>query len=526
MLEDNRQQGGLGLFGLILFSLLTGIANCVHAQEKLTSSELQGRQLYRRGDPLVVVEVGDTKTQLDGTLFPCANCHGLRGEGKREAGISVPAISAPDLFADSAVRRRYDLKSLKQAIIRGLYPNHRPLSRAMPRYAFTEQQLTRLMAYLQRLGTDVDWDPGIDRAEIRLGTLLPLTGALAETGKLLKATLESCIADLNDRGAIYGRKLTLTALDSGANAEETLLALQNSLLENKVFALVSAYIPVVTADMYRLIEQENLPVISPLSFSPNEDSPLTATFFNFLPSYYDQSRALIEYWIGHVAPKADAEISKLAIVVSDDLQNRKLLPKILTYLKRYPQIELTQSIALHPNQKESVDDLSTLANVQIDAVLFLGNAQEFKHLSPLLADMKNQPVLLSLLELLGGNVLDSPDFSVNKALLATPFAFSKARLDVFRSKLSSQGVELLNPGLQNVACKAVEFVHAGLKQAGKQVSRSSFIDVLKHGNSLNMDFMPALEFSKYSPYGMKGGYVLNIDNKIGYSHRSEWVTVR
>lgn len=523
LLPDKRQQGA-GWLGLLLLSVLTGLGNFAHADQELTSSELLGRQLYRQGAPHAVVEIGDIKSKLDGTLFPCANCHGLRGEGKREAGVNIPSISAQALFVDSVVRRRYDQQSLKQAITRGLDSSLRRLDRAMPRYELTEQQLLQLIAYLQRLG--LDWEPGISSSEVRLGTLLPLSGNLAGTGKLLKATLEACIDDLNSRGPIYGRKLTLTVLDSGANAKETLFAFQNLLLENKVFALISVFIPIFTEDIYRLIEQENLPAIAPLSFMQSEDSPSTATFFNFLPTYEDQLRALIAYWAGNIAPKESSAISKLAVVVSDKLQSRKLLPKIRTQLKSYPQIKLTSLIELHPNQKQMSDDLSMLANLQIDAVLFLGNAQEIKYVTHLLADMKNQPVLLSVMGMLGGNVLESPDFSLEKVLLATPFAIQKGKFDVFQNKLRRHGIELLSPGLQDVACKAVEFVHDGLKQVGKQVNRSLLIDVLKNGTSLNMNFMPTLEFWADSPYGIRGSYVLNIDNKIGYSHMSKWVTVR
>lgn len=518
---DNSRHRRLIRSGWFLIALL----NHAQAQETLTASELQGRQLYRRGDPLAMVEVGGSETKVNGTLFPCANCHGNRGEGNREAGVEIPAISASALFVDSGVRRRYDLESLKRAITQGLDPNRRSLDLAMPRYHFTGEQLVRLLAYLQRLGTDRDWDPGIDGAEVRLGTLLPLSGAMADTGQLLKATLEACLTELNGRGAIYGRKLSLTVLDSGTNDPEARLARQNSLLEDQVFTIVSPYLPAWSAAMYRRIEQENLPVIAPLALTSGDASLSMTSFFNFLPTYDDQLAALIEYWLGSVTPKTDATILKLAVVVGDNLQNRALLPKIRSDLKRHPRIELTQTIELHANNQTSAL-VSSLGKLQIDGLLFLGNAQEFNSLRPVLADKKNQPVVLSSLEMLGGKAVESADFSLERLLLATPFALSNDRLERFRAKLSRQGVELLNPGLQNVACKAVELVHQGLKQVGKQLSRSAFIDALRQGNSLDMDFMPALEFVHGSPHGIRGSYILDIDNKAGHSRRSEWVSVR
>jgi cytochrome c553 len=70
--------------------------NRVRAQSatELTLQEKRGKQIYRKGEGdtneeiKAILSTGNLK--LPASSFPCANCHGLRGEGSKEGGLQPP----------------------------------------------------------------------------------------------------------------------------------------------------------------------------------------------------------------------------------------------------------------------------------------------------------------------------------------------------------------------------------------------------------------------------------------------------
>ena len=117
----------------------------------------------------------------------CANCHGFDGRGKPEGGVLPSNITWEELtksyghtYAGGRWHPAYAEHSLAQAIIDGVDPAGTQLAAAMPKYRMSREDLADLLAYLKRLADDSD--PGITDTSIKVGTLLPMTGPLAEIG--------------------------------------------------------------------------------------------------------------------------------------------------------------------------------------------------------------------------------------------------------------------------------------------------------------------------------------------------------
>src|SRR5687768_4711501 len=68
---------------------------------------------------------------------------------------------------------------------------------------------------------------------IRIGTLLPSQGPLAETGAAMRDVLVAHFSEVNAAGGIHARKLDLQIGEAGADASEL-----KRLLSSDVFALV------------------------------------------------------------------------------------------------------------------------------------------------------------------------------------------------------------------------------------------------------------------------------------------------
>ena len=74
----------------------------VSGADELSPGERRGRQIYRKGEDGAR---GEIKAVLNGDLempatsFPCANCHGRRGEGGNEGGLQPPPLNWEALVA-------------------------------------------------------------------------------------------------------------------------------------------------------------------------------------------------------------------------------------------------------------------------------------------------------------------------------------------------------------------------------------------------------------------------------------------
>src|SRR5258708_1021333 len=146
----------------------------------------EGRRIYRTGRSAAGPEItavigGEDGTEVSAAELPCGGCHGLDGRGRPEGGITPSdltweALTRPYEVGQPGSRRHpaYDRRTLKRAITLGIDAGGSPLQQAMPRYRLTQDQAAALIAYLERLGHEIE--PGVTAASLRIGVLLPPSG--------------------------------------------------------------------------------------------------------------------------------------------------------------------------------------------------------------------------------------------------------------------------------------------------------------------------------------------------------------
>jgi ABC-type branched-subunit amino acid transport system substrate-binding protein len=269
---------------IVACALAVATAPAAPAADDATAS---GRRIFARGGALgeVLATFSGTTTPLPPAVRRCAGCHGPDGAGSREGGVAIPPIGWMALAAPRAAspaqpgRPGYDLATLARALVEGIDPAGRPLAPGMPRFRLTSTQLTALSDYLAMVGTGRDLDPGIAADEIRVGAVLPLSGAQAAWGRAMRAGLETALAAA---GKIYGRRLRLVTADAGNDAAA---ALRHLLAGDQVFALLATMLP---AGVEEALE---VPVIGPLTPTPAQPSP---NQFYLLAPIGHQMRRLVD----------------------------------------------------------------------------------------------------------------------------------------------------------------------------------------------------------------------------------------
>jgi len=202
-----------------LLVLAAAGATMAAAAEPSGVDALAGRELYRA---------------------QCAGCHEADGSGGREGGVTVPAVDWGTLARPRIIepaRPPYDDSAFVRAVKSGTDAGGRLLAPAMPRLELAPAQFDRLRAYLAIVGTACDPEPGVGPAEIRIGAVLPLSGADAATGRAVEAAVR---AEFAEAGPIFGRVLKLQVEDPGGDVAAATARFATG---DRVLALVATLTP-------------------------------------------------------------------------------------------------------------------------------------------------------------------------------------------------------------------------------------------------------------------------------------------
>lgn len=282
-----------GACAVTLCVTLSLAASAAPGADNLTDTELlsRGRALYHGAAPITgAIRVGEAA--LPPAAAVCANCHGARGEGGREAGVEAPAITAQRLLAPSAGRAAYAspqhvLRAIEQGEGRGAVRLLAP----MPQYALSASERGALLAYLKVLGSEADQAQGVWPERIVVGSVLPLTGAARADGEHIRGALLSRFDTINRAGGVFGRQVELVVEDSGTNAQTFTQAAQRLIQQHGVFAVVGSLAPEMPAAVRELMRRSGTPFIGTLGVTLADSSERKLTYL--LPSVQRQLQQLL-----------------------------------------------------------------------------------------------------------------------------------------------------------------------------------------------------------------------------------------
>src|SRR5918998_570987 len=131
----------------------------------LTVEERRGKQIYLRGESAsgkeIMAYLGEASLEVPGSTMTCAGCHGFDGQGKPEGGVTPSNITWSALtkaygvtHASGRKHPPYTERAVELALTRGLDPAGNRLLNVMPSYQMSREDMSDLIAYLKRLGTD------------------------------------------------------------------------------------------------------------------------------------------------------------------------------------------------------------------------------------------------------------------------------------------------------------------------------------------------------------------------------------
>jgi branched-chain amino acid transport system substrate-binding protein len=136
---------------------------------------------------------------------------------------------------------------------------------------------------------------GVTDTEIRIGTLLPITGPAAPWGIPFAQGMRAYYDYINQQGGMYGRKIKLFVEDSQYSAPVATEAVRKLVEQDKVFALQGTLGSEVESAVYKYLEERGIPDM--YIAAPNNEftEPVVRTRFAVMPPYSMEGRVLARH---------------------------------------------------------------------------------------------------------------------------------------------------------------------------------------------------------------------------------------
>lgn len=490
----------------------------------LTPQERRGRAIYLRGESSSGKEIKAVVGEVDvpASTMTCAGCHGARGEGKTEGGVTAGNLTWANLTKpyghEHPTGRRhgpFDEASFVRAVGAGVDPAKNVMLAAMPRYEMSAEDAADLVAYIKRI--EDDQDPGLSDAAVRVGTLLPASGPLAATGAAMRDVLAAYFQEVNAGGGVFGRRVELQVAETGAGAAATTANARRLAEEGEVFAFVGGLSAGADKELLSLTQELEVPFVGPSTLLPRSGS--NRYLFYVLPGVAEQARALVNF---HAKRGAGAKVAvvyeqtEFAAAAADAVEEqcRKAGCGPVQKLP-YERGNNAAAAALVPTLKGAA------------AVFLFGTGVE-----PLFIKEAEaagwRPDLYMLGAMTGRDLVASvPAGFKDKIFVAFPTIpsdVSQAGAGELSALSAKYKFEIRHTAAQLSALVAAKLVAEGLKRGGRDITRERFITALEGLYDYETGLSPRLTYGPNRRVGAAGAYVIGVDpERKEFVPKSGWV---
>jgi ABC-type branched-subunit amino acid transport system substrate-binding protein len=500
------------------------------SRRELTPQEKRGKAFYLRGESASGQEITALMSDIDvpASTLTCAGCHGLRGEGITEGGVTAGPLTWSHLtkpygHTDDGGRKHqaFSESSFVRMLTAGLDPAGNKLAVAMPTYRMSQEDMTNLIAYLKRIETDTD--PGVDDTSIVLGTVMPEQNALSGLAQSMGDVLQAYFAEINSRGGIYNRKIELRVMHG--DSKLTVTNVKRLIDEEQVFAIVSGLSAGAEEGVAALTQQKEIPFIGPSTLMPQRGAPVNRYVFYLLPGLKEQARALASF----AAKKTDITNSRVAIVSPDIEFNRSLATSVEEQAKKVAWKSVATSY-YPPDGFTASSRVAALKQQGIDTVFFVGSGIEATAMLKEAETAGWNPSVYMLGTLVGRNIGDAVTVKTkDKIFLAfatVPADVSAAGAAEYSSLLQRNKLQSTHAAAQASAIAAAKVLVHALELCGKDLSRERLITTLEGLYEYETGLMPKITFGPNRRIGALGAYVVTIDpEKKLFPASVEWIAV-
>ena len=330
------------------------------------------------------------------------------------------------------------------------------------------------------LGTQAA-ETGVSADEIRIGQFAAQTGPAAELGKRMQLGILAHFAAVNSAGGIHGRKLKLISRDDGYEPEKAIAAVKALIEEDKVFALIGSVGTPTTLAAVPAINAAGIPLVGPFTGAQALREPFNRNLFHVRASYFDETERIVQYL-------STIGIKKIAVFYQNDSYGKAGLEGVLRALTKR-ELKPAATVKVERNSNDVAAALAEILEVRPEAVIQIS---AYKSCAALIkqAKAKSYSGQFFNVSFVGSNALadelgDAGAGVVISQVVPFPYTPSSAIVNEYQQRMTETGSKDYDFTSMEGFLAAKLFTE-GLRKAGKNLSRQSFISALESLHDYNL----------------------------------------
>lgn len=358
-------------------------------------------------------------------------------------------------------------------------------------------------------------EPGLTDTGIEVGAFLPSAGPMAGLTSSMRDVLEAYFAEVNSRGGVHNRKLTLRLFDTPAAAAAA--------QQPPVFAYVGGIIAGDEAELAKLAREQGAPVVGPATLMTETGTPPARQVFYLVPGVTEQARALANF----AASKAEWKKGRAAVVYGEGALSAAAATAAEEQLKKGGFGTVTKQ-TFKELGGDGASAARQLKQAGAEAIFIFGARGAEAALLRESVALGWAPRLFMLGMVDGRELLSTatPAFKdrIFLALPTVPSDVTEAGRWEFRMLLEKHSVVARNMAPQLAAFAAAKVFVEGLQRAGRDLTRERLLTALEGLSDFDTGVTPRLTFGPNRRVGAAGAYVMTIDpEKKEYAPAGGWV---
>jgi len=487
----------------------------------LTGAAMRGKRIYMegKGRKKITAFLPGAGIRAPGAGFPCVNCHLAGGAGQSEGGVRSADITWFTLTKEYGGPRPsgrthppYTGQAVRKAITDGLDPAGNVLASAHPRFGMDREDLDDLLAYMKMM--DSEPVPGVTDNAIRVGTLYPAGGPLAEGAREVRALLSGYAADVNARGGFYNRRLELVGIPYDPSLEGAPLAAARASVESEeVFCfLANIGIPADGAAA-RLLAAERVPVLVPLLSAPAGGYGADRYTFHVLASVKDQARVMVDF----LSDSTNGAKKRLGILYAKDASGEKGAEGAREQAEKHG-LRVAAELSFVPGAFDAPEAVRRMGGDRVDAVLYFGGPSDALAFARGAAGENGGPPFLAPATMVGDALHAAPPGFLRRVHLAAPLAppdEGSAEMADFRRIREKYSVGDRHRSFQLLAYAGTVLLEEGLRRSGKGVTREKLVGAIGNVWKLRTGVTPPLTYNANRRTGAPGAAIVRVDPGTG-----------
>jgi len=485
------------------------------AAAELTEAEQRGKELYLTGlSPSggeVTALMGADRIRLPGRAAACGGCHGHDGTGRPESGIIPSNVtwtyltkSYGHIHEGGLMHEPFDDASLARYMRTGVYPGGAKGDPSMPVYDMSPSDLVDLVAYLKRIGDDVD--PGVSDTSITVATVIPSAGPLVDMGHAIRDVLAASFERVNSGGGIYGREIVFEVHELDADPKIAPGLLATWLAARQPFALVSPFTPGIEPEVNGAARDERVPIIGPWTLYPVESYSLNRSVFYLVSGLAEQARTMIDF----VAPQLGDDGVRAAVLHPGGRSVGGAVETIETACRDAGWTVVASEPLTLPNGDPEAK-AGALRDAGADVVISLATEPELRALLESAAAADWAPWVLAPGVLSGALAVNAPAKIRDRLVLAYPTLPSDREgwaLHELSSLIETDAVAHEHVQAAISASAAAAVLTEGLRRTGRRLGRAELLAALESLYRFETGLMPPLTYTSNRRVGANGAWVV------------------